>query len=299
MARVRTAVVLAALLAVTGGTAAAQQPPAAGGAAPDAEQLLVRMKAALEPPLTRASTLDIVLIAPQVEMRTWRALHAQQHRPEGSRQVLVLLQPPELAGVALMIEARPDGPDVQWDYLPTVQRVRQVYPVGGYEPFLGTDFTLSDLGFIDLDRRRARLLGTDTLDGVPVYKVEEIPEQRWYYGRTVSWIDQQTFLPLRREHFTPAGEPWRTQHFEAVREIDGVPTVTRIRMVDQRTGGTTELRFSDVRYGPEITPAVFDPKQMPFLREHLQPLVQAAGGGASPAGYAPPTGHSATEPVRR
>lgn len=257
-------------------------------AAPDAQQIMQRMKAALEPPTTRTSAVDIVLVEPGIEGRQWRALEARQNRAQGSRLALVMLRPAEIAGVAIMIQEQPDGPDVQWNYLPAVQRVRKIYPIGGFEPFLGTDFTLADLGFIDLRRRTVRLLGTDTMNGVPVYTVEEVPENRWYYGRTVNWIDQRTFLPLRRDHFTPAGDAWKSQRFENIEEIDGVATPTRIRMLDVLSGTTTEFRYSNIRYGSEIAPAAFEPEQLPNLRDHLQAVLQASGGSAAPpAGDAP------------
>ena len=54
------------------------------------------------------------------------------------------------------------------------------------------------MGFLGLDH--PRLLGTEERDGKRVYRIEEVPAERWYYARIVSVVSAELWLPLEREY---------------------------------------------------------------------------------------------------
>jgi hypothetical protein len=256
-----------AIAVLLGGAGALAVTPAA--TPPDVGTIMRRMKAALEPPRSSLRKIDVVLVDAEGERTEWEAREARKPFPDGARIAIVMLEPPEIRGSALLIQENEKGPDAQWIYLPTVRRVRKIVPVGGYQPFLGTDFTYADLGFVSLTDREHRFLGTETMPlGGRAYKVEEVPEQRWYYSRIVDWISTETLLPLKRDFYSPAGDLWKTQYFESVTVVDGVPTPLAIRMVDRPEGGATELRIESVEYDAAIPDEVFDPERLPALRSH-------------------------------
>jgi hypothetical protein len=259
-----------AFLIITGAIVLSPSPTAAvTPLVEDAATILGRMKAALEPSRPSVRRVEVVLRDPHGAETSWTARQARKHGPAGNRVAMVMLSPPEVAGSAFLIEERTSGPDAQWVYLPAVRRVRKIMPVGGLEPVFGTDFTYADLGFVELTDRGVKLLGTEAVEGGGrAYRVEETPRAQWYYSRIVSWIGTERLLPIKRVYHGAGGDLWKTQVFENVTVIDGVPTPLIIRMENALEQGSTELRITNVRYDHEIPDAVFDPDQLSSLREH-------------------------------
>lgn len=232
-------------------------------------EILSRMKKAMEPPRPSLRTIEIALTDELGARTEWLARQARRPSTDGSWIVTVMLEPKELKGSAVLIQESEGGPDTQWVYLPTVRRVRKLIPVGQFQSFLGSDFTYADLGFIPLDDKSARLLGTeDRPGGGTAYKVEQVPRNEWYYSRVVDWIATDTLLPLQRDYYSPAGDLWKQQYFESVSVIEGVPTPLAIRIENRAEGGSTELRIRKLDYDPKLPADLFEPSSLPELSEH-------------------------------
>lgn len=167
--------------------------------------------------------------------------------------------------------ARPgQGDDAAWMYLPDLRAVRRVQGTGAEAE--ADPFHRSLLGAPELIPRSDptdthRLLGEDTLEGRPVYRLETTHAAKDYpYPKTVRWIDRESFLTLRAEHYTPAGrlarvidftwaragKAWVWQKVEAADPDKG--TRTTLTVTDQRVDvGLPDRQFSEatLRNGPE------------------------------------------------
>jgi hypothetical protein len=230
---------------------------------PDVMTLVDDMKAAFEP--ARPSIRKVVISVSSdegYEDARWVAAIARKKIENEKRRLIVMLEPASVEGIALLIRERPEQEDAMWTYSPAVQRVRKVVAVDAYERFLRTDFTYSDLGFVDRSGQY-RLLGQEKQAGVSAYKIEEVPKDSWYYSRIVTWIAMESHLPLRRDYYDRAGQLWKTERFDQVVVVDGVPTPLRIRMHDVQENRETELQMSEVRYDVELSNTLFDPERLP------------------------------------
>lgn len=179
--------------------------------------------------------------------------------------------PPDRKGYAWMgfiARAGAGGEDAAWMYLPDLRTVRRIHgPDEGDDPFhaslLGAAELIPRLDAAD----RHRLLGAETLDGVPVHVLETTRAAADYpYPRTVRWITRDRFLTLKVEHYTPAGRLIRAIriHWGRVGERDvwerveaedpGRGTRTVLTVTDQRVDvGLTDRQFSEatLHTGPE------------------------------------------------
>lgn len=274
--------------------------PAAAANAADADAsptvvdpavLMQRMKSALEPPRDNIRDIEITIRGPlQVESR-WYARQARQHRDGRSRLALVITAPPELRGVALLFDETRDAPGVEYHYLPVTRRVRKLKPVGRFQPFVGTDFTYSDLGLLPLRDRTFRSAEPTVLDGTPVHRVTEIPTDNYYYGKIVDWIAMDSRLPVRRDFYAPSGLLWKQEHFEEIVEIGGVPTPMRVRMVDVLEDESSEIETKSVRFVP-VPDDVFDPGKLSDLIDN--PVWESGEGVSSADSRAPGRGDEPT-----
>ena len=127
---------------------------------------------------------------------------------------------------------------------------------------MGSDFTYSDIGFINV-RGTHKLLGVEDHLGIKAYKVETIPEAKWYYSRIIKWVSAENFLPLERDLYDVVGNLWKTQFFEDVEVINNIPNPLKVRMVDVQTKTSTEYKVSDICYGAPVADEVFEPKGLP------------------------------------
>jgi len=193
--------------------------------------------------------------------------------PDGKRMLMVILEPEIAKGTAFLIWERKNKPTTMMIYLPFMKRVRELKPIEQYSSFLSTDFTYADLGFIKL-HEGYKLLGAEKHAGVSAYKVEEkMLQGPIFYSKIITWIDTDSLLPLQRDYYNNDGELWKTELFEDVSVIDGVPTPLKVRMKDIIEATSTELTISEVDYDADIPDELFYPKELSRVGAH--PIWQA------------------------
>ena len=145
-----------------------------------------------------------------------------------------------------------------------MRRVRKIVPVESLRAFLDSDFTLSDMGFVNL-RAKYAFLREGRRAGVRAYEIQEGPggeQGTWYYSRIVTWLAADSSLPLERDFYDPSNTLWKVETFEKVTDVDGVPTPLRIHMEDRQEGGSTAIAVSDVHYDVDVPDALFDPARL-------------------------------------
>lgn len=224
-------------------------------------ELLRHMKQWLEP--GQASTRQLTMrVRSGSEVAEWTAAQARGSVDGRSYALTVLLAPADLRGTALLIQEQPHGPDREWLYLPHLRRVREVLPVDEFESFLNTEFTYADLGFVEVDNRTVTSAGSDDINGVAVAKVQEVPEDQRTFTVIVTSIAPATGRPLKREYYDVAHRLWKTETFEDVSDVAGVPTAQRVRIEDVQTGYGSEYAVSKITYGTSLPKELFDPAQL-------------------------------------
>lgn len=236
---------------------------AATASSPDVEAIMNKSEAAID--AWRSGTRKLVITVREGSQITSKfiARNAYKKFPDGMRTLLVILEPDAIKGSANLFLTRPDKTTAQWVYSPVIRRVRSLSGLTAYDSFHGTDFTYADLGIKD-PGGTSRLLGEEVLENMKAYKIETIPEERWYYSRIVSWIAADTFLPLKRDYYDSGDRHWKTKFFEHVVTIDNIPKPLRVRMLDLQRNHSTEVTISDVCYDVEYLPKeTFDPENLP------------------------------------
>src|SRR5690606_4948654 len=76
------------------------------------------------------------------------------------------------------------------------------------------------------------------------------PEQDWYYSHIVTWISQETMLPVKREFFDRADRLWKVVSVHSAL-VDGAPTVLDIILEDVQTRSTSRWQVRAVSYDAE------------------------------------------------
>jgi outer membrane lipoprotein-sorting protein len=223
----------------------------------EAVTILATMKEAFEPSVTSTRMVTITLKSAGTVTARWVAHEARKKLPDGKKSLLVMLEPDSIKGVARLISENNGSTNAEFVYFPSLQRIREFHPVMASDPFLNTDFTYADLGFIRTEGTTS-FAGIEHREGTKAYRMETVLDNHCYYARIVSWVSCRNYLPLQREYYDAANRLWKTQYFEDVVVINDIPTPLLIRMVDHENGTSTEYKISEVCYGANVPDDVFE-----------------------------------------
>jgi hypothetical protein len=228
---------------------------------PKPEILLQEMKAALEPskPSIRQLSMTVRSAGEAVQ---WKAAQARA-QVDGANVVLtVLLEPADVRGTAVLMREEPGQPTSEWLYLPMLRRIRRIVPVDEFESFLNTEFTYADMGFVNVQNRKVKLLGEESLNGIAAYKLQETPDDQRTFSRIVTWLGKATQQPLKREYYDAANRLWKVETFDDVAVIHDLPTAQHVHIEDVQTGYSSEYRITRVDYDASIPKELFDWQQL-------------------------------------
>jgi outer membrane lipoprotein-sorting protein len=220
------------------------------------------MKQVFEPARPSTRKVEIIVSSPSGEQVTWVARQARVQQTDGKRTLLVVQEPEDTKGNALLIWEREGQPNTMWWYPPALRRVRALVPVEAYQRFFDSDLTYADLGYVER-QGIYRWLAEEEQNSLRTYKVELTPDQKVFYSRIITWIATDSLLPVQRDYYDVAGRLWKTMTFDQVRTIDGIPTPLHIRMHDVQQDSNTDVTFSEVHYGADLPEALFDSEHLP------------------------------------
>ncbi len=158
-------------------------------------------------------------------------------RPADVRRMVYLVQK----------HADVDKDDDRWLYMPALDLIKRIAASDKRTSFVGSDFVYEDVSGRSLELDVHELVQTTDTQFV-VKNAPKKPELVEFGYFNVA-IDRKTFMPMKMEYFDKdSGKLYRTIESVKVEEIEGFPTVTKSVVTDLRTGGKTEMEFTNVDY---------------------------------------------------
>jgi len=166
-----------------------------------------------------------------------------------SKAVLRFTAPAEVKGVALLIVNHPDRASDQWMWTPGIERDRRIALQDRSTRFFGTDFSFEDLEERDVDQYEYQLLGEETVDGAPCWKIQSTPRESKgsQYTRSIVWIRRDNYAFARIENFIQA-EVVRRLAYSNIQNVQGIWTANQLEMADLRRGSRTRLTLDKLEY---------------------------------------------------
>jgi outer membrane lipoprotein-sorting protein len=170
-------------------------------------------------------------------------------------------KPNDVKGMSYIVWKHLGRDDDRWLYLPAMDLVRRIAASDKRSSFAGTTFLYEDISGRSVDLDTHELLGEDT----GYYTVKNTPKDAGvveflYY--TVK-IDKNNFVPIKAEYFDRSGKLYRTIEALEVRDIQGYPTVTRMKATDLNANANTVTEFSNIKYNLNLNESIFTER---FLR---------------------------------
>ncbi len=147
----------------------------------------------------------------------------------------------------------------QFVYQPSARRVRRVKLDGSSVG--GTDITFDDIAFDDVDDAEYKRGVDEEIDGVHVYVVEAMikPTARSKYSRTLSFLEQEHYVPLRVRYWDHADVEVKEMEAKhpSIREFHGTWVATDALVTNLKEGTSSRVFVEDLDPNVEIAERLF------------------------------------------
>ena len=179
----------------------------------------------------------------------------------GDQQFLVVFsQPSDVRNTVFLVDKHVDRDDDRWLYLPGLDLVKRISAGDKRTSFVGAHFFYEDVsGRRATDDVHELLETTDEH-----YIIKHVPKdaQSVEFISYVTWIDRESFLPMKIEYKNASDVLYRRVEVMSVELVDGHPTVTASRVSDLLGGGTTDMQFRYIQYDAGMPEQVFTERSL-------------------------------------
>jgi len=181
---------------------------------------------------------------------------------DGGRQMFYTLfaSPSDIRRTAFLVHKYVDRDDFRRLYIPASDKVLAISGARKQDPFMGSDFSYEDVSGRHFSKDTHTLLGEETRDGRPHYVLESVPREREdKLARMKSWIDKETFLPMRVEFYGHDGQAYKVYESSRVMTFQGHPTIMVRTMTSPLAGTRTVILVNpkNIAYDIGLSEVVF------------------------------------------
>lgn len=167
-------------------------------------------------------------------------------------------KPSDVSRLSFMVWKNADGNDQRWIYVPAIDLIKPISADDKNSSFVGSDFSYEDVSGRHWNEDNHTFKEESVLDAKPVYVIESIPKNEYKgFSRKISYIDKETYLPLKEEYFDKKDVMIKVFTAEKIEVIDTFPTITLRKMEDLKKGSHTLVDFSKISYNAGISEDIF------------------------------------------
>lgn len=164
-------------------------------------------------------------------------------------------RPADVKGMGYIVWKNSGRDDDRWLYLPALDLVRRVAASDKRSSFAGTNFLYEDVSGRSTDLDTHELTGSDN----NFYELKNTPKDAGQveFSFFKVWVDVKNFVPMKAEYYNKEGKLYRIVEVLEVKEIQGYPTITKMKASDLDSGAHTVAEFSDITYDIGIGEDIF------------------------------------------
>ncbi|MDX9767145.1 MAG: outer membrane lipoprotein-sorting protein [Ectothiorhodospiraceae bacterium] len=187
------------------------------------------------------------------------------------KNLLVFEWPPDIRDVALLTVNQPQVEDQQWLYLPALRRVKRISTANRTGSFAGSELSYEDFVTPEVDRFTYRWIGSEACPNLPEILcnvVERLPVDAYSgYRRQVVWLDEGEYRIHRIDYHDRRDERLKTLQLDGYERHEGRHwRPARMLMSNHQSGRSTELQWSDYRFGTGLNDEDFSVRALERTR---------------------------------
>jgi len=164
-------------------------------------------------------------------------------------------KPEDVRDMVYMVWKHITKNDDRWLYLPALDLVRRIAASDKRSSFVGSNFVYEDVSGRGINEDTHELIGEEN----NCYKIKNVPKNKknidfdYYY----MWIMKDNFMPIKAEYYDSRGKKYRVLEGLKVENIQGYPTVTKMKAEDLNSGGNTVITYGKIKYDIGLTDRIF------------------------------------------
>jgi outer membrane lipoprotein-sorting protein len=185
----------------------------------------------------------------------------------GDKTLVIFSLPSDIRDTALLSHAKILDSDDQWLYLPSLKRVKRISSHNKSGPFVGSEFSYEDFTALELNKFSYQYLREDMVDGLAVDVISRSPRyENSGYSKQIVFIDRDIFQIRKIEFYDRKDELLKTLDLQDYRQYANVWRAHKLLMVNHQTGKSTDLFYSDYRFGTGLSAQDFDQSILEGIR---------------------------------
>jgi hypothetical protein len=173
--------------------------------------------------------------------------------------VIIFRSPSTVKNTRFLQVQNEGSSDSKWIYLPALRTVRRIASSEGSKSFMGSDATYDDLETRDVDRDIHEYLGDKTINGYDCYIVKSSAKDSSdsQYSYRLSYIDKNSFVPIRVEMFDKSENLYKILNVEKLEQINNywIPMVNSMKNV--QSGHSTVLTILKIEVDNPLSDKIF------------------------------------------
>ena len=184
---------------------------------------------------------------------------------KGEKNLLRYIEPKRAKGQAILMLNYAD--DI-WMYFPRTKRIRKLATNSKSQKMEGSDFSYEDTGASDafIEDFSIKKLGSEIKEGYDCYKIEMLKREgiESGYSRLIMWIIKDNFYPVVINYYDAENPELllKTLIQYDIKEIDGIPTTTKMIMYNQQENSQTSIEMLEVKYNIELDDSLFTERNL-------------------------------------
>ena len=193
-------------------------------------------------------------------IRQFAMLRKDRSESGDQSYAVLFVRPADVRNTVFLVEKHVGKDDDRWLYLPGLDLVKRIAAGDKRTSFVGSHFFYEDVSGREIDEDHHELIETTEEH----YVVKNTPKNLGSveFESWTAWIDKKTFLPVRMEYVDDTGAVYRMIEALEVSDIQGLPTVTQMKVSDMRSGGHTLSEFRNVQYDIGIPDDIFSERTL-------------------------------------
>lgn len=179
---------------------------------------------------------------------------------DGDKSLTIFDKPLDVKGTAFLSFSHALGADDQWLYLPALKRVKHISSRNKSGPFMGSEFAYEDLSSFEIEKYNYKYIRDEVLDDQACFVVEQYPvDKHSGYTRRVVWLDKAEYRVQQVEFYDRKDSLLKSLSYSGYQQYrDKFWRPDRMNMINHQTGKSTELRWSNYRFGTGLDEADFN-----------------------------------------
>jgi hypothetical protein len=149
--------------------------------------------------------------------------------------------------------------DDKWIYLPALKRVRRIASSEGDKSFMGSDATYDDMDTREVEQDTHDLIKEESVGQWNCYVLKDTPvdPSDSQYSYRISWIDKQSFVPVKMEMYDKQGELVKVLTVEKLEQVQGYWTPLQNLLKNVQTGHSTRLTIKKIVFDESQPDALY------------------------------------------